>query len=152
MSALFLIGLLIDLIYVWSVGYSDGVVVYVNKFGEGNVETLIFASTIPWLAITLGRDLGRVRPSQGRRWFAAEEWKAEQSRRFREMPIGTELILGYSNSPKLEGKAVVVVSQRKRYAEVKLKDDLTGRTFFIPHADFWRVRETEQRASGKVLT
>ena len=144
-SALFLIGLVIDLIYIWSIAYNDGVTVYVNNFGEGNIETLIFASTIPWLAITLGRDLGRVRPSVGRRWLAAEGWKADQSRRFSEVPVGTELVLGHSNSPGLEGKVIVVVSQRKRYVQARLKDDPTGRTFFIPHADFWRVKETNQR-------
>jgi len=139
-SALFLIGLLIDLIYIWSVAYHDGVTLYVNNFGEGNTETLIFIITIPWLAITLVRDLGRVRPAEGRRWLAAEEWKAEQARKFSELPVGTEFILGHSNSPQLEGKVVVVVSQRKRYVQARLKDDPTGKTFFVPHTDFWRVK------------
>lgn len=142
-SGLFLIGLIVDLLYIWSTAYSNGVLIYVNEFGEGHFEMLIFASVLPWLAITLGRILTHIEPSRGRRWRAAESWKAEQARRMGALPVGAELVLEHSSSQSLEGKVVVVVSQRKKYLEVKPRDDPGGRTFFIPHADFWRVKAPE---------
>ena len=44
-SCLFLIGLIIDLLHIWSAAYSQGVTLYVNHFGEGNTEMIIFVST-----------------------------------------------------------------------------------------------------------
>lgn len=139
-SCLFLIGLIIDLLYIWSTAYANGVTIYVNNFGEGNTEMIIFVSLLPWLTVTLGRTLTRIEPSRGRRWLAAENWKAEQAQKMRALPVGTELVLEQSESPALEGRVVVVVSQRKRYLEVRGRDDPDGKTFFIPHADFWRVK------------
>ena len=139
-SGLFLIGVVIDLLYIWYVAYSNGVILYVNKFGEGLEEMVIIVSVLPWLVIVLGRTMTHVGPIQGRRWRAAEAWKAEQVQKMKELPIGTELVLEHSSSPELEGKVVVVISQRRRYLQVRQRDDPSGRTFFIPHADFWRVR------------
>jgi hypothetical protein len=139
-SCLFLIGLVIDLLYVWSAAYAQGVTIYVNNAGEGNTEMIIFLSLLPWLAVTLGRTLTHIEPSRGRRWLAAENWKAEQTQGMRALPVGTELVLEQSDSPALEGKVVVVVSQRKKYLEVRRRDEPDGKTFFIPHADFWRVK------------
>jgi hypothetical protein len=141
-SVLFLIGLVIDLLYIWWTAYSNGVLIYVNDFGEGHPEMIMFVSVLPWLAVTLGRTLTRIEPSRGRRWRAAENWKAEQSQKMRALPVGTELVLEHSSSLVLEGQVVVVVSQRKKYLEVRQRDDSTGKTFFIPYADFWRVRTT----------
>ena len=139
---MFLIGLIVDMLYIWSVAYSNGVEIYVNKFGEANIEIVIFISVLPWLVLTLGRTLAHVEPTRGRRWRAAENWKAEQAQRMSTLPVGTELVLEHSSSQGLEGNVFVVVSQRKKYLEVRRRDGEIGKTFFIPHTDFWRVRTT----------
>ncbi len=143
LSAIFLVGLLVDLIYIWSVAFSQGATVYVNNYGEGQAEIIIFIVTIPWLIIQLGKSLSYVPPARGRRWRAAEDWKIEQAGKMKALQPGTELILQHSNQVQLEGKVVVVVSQRRRFLEVRPKDE-PCRTLFIPHSDFWRVRTGPQ--------
>ena len=64
-SGLFLIGLMVDLLYIWTEAYSNGAVLYVNHFGEGNIEMFKFISVLPWLAVTLGRTFTRIEPKRG---------------------------------------------------------------------------------------
>jgi hypothetical protein len=69
------IGVIIaDLLLVWGVGFSHGVTLYVNNFGEGFEEQLELLSVIPWITITFFRTVeDAARPGRKKLSLTKEE-------------------------------------------------------------------------------
>jgi hypothetical protein len=77
MSILFIGVLIADLLLIWGVGYTQGVLVYVNQGGEGFQEQLEFLSVVPWVTITFFRTFeDALQPSTKNVRMTADEWKA----------------------------------------------------------------------------
>jgi len=74
LSILFIGVILADFLLVWGVGFSDGVTIYVNSFGEGFQEQLELLSVVPWITITFFRTVeDAARPSQKKVKLTADE-------------------------------------------------------------------------------
>jgi hypothetical protein len=74
---LFIAILVVDLLLIWGVGFSGGVTIYVNNFGEGFGEQLEFLSLVPWITITLLRTMeDAAQPSKKKIRLTTTEWAA----------------------------------------------------------------------------
>jgi len=84
LSILFIGVIIADLLLVWGVGFTNGVTLYVNRFGEGLQEQVELLSVIPWITVTFFRTVeDAARPSRKRVSLTADElalfrrWVAE---------------------------------------------------------------------------
>ncbi len=84
LSIFFIAVIIVDLLLIWGLGFSNGVIIYVNKQGEGFSEQLQILSVVPWIAVTAIRTLEdavklekpKVRLTK-EEWTVFKEWLAQ---------------------------------------------------------------------------
>jgi len=77
LCVLFVGVLVADFLLVWGIGFSRGVTLYVNHFGEGLQEQLELLSLVPWITVTFIRTVeDAIQPTRKRIKLTAEEWVA----------------------------------------------------------------------------
>lgn len=77
LCVLFLGVIVADLLLIWRVGFQAGVLIYVNKLGEGYIEQIQIMSVVPWIAVTAVKTVqDAISLEKPKTRLTREEWAA----------------------------------------------------------------------------